>query len=546
VTHVRRRMSLAGQLLLLQLVIISIVLVAVAAVSVAQSEAGFRATESRRTLSVGEYVAGQRVVRHAVMIPEDRAAAQEVAGNAQNAFGASYVVVATADGTVIASPDPAQVGKKLNLYGSPVLAAGTSWVGVVEEPAGKAVVAHVPVMADGEQPPGAVRRFRIGETIGVVAVGREYPSWAETLATATPNLLTYLGLATLIGFVGSLLVARRVKRQTLGLEPRQIAGLAEHREALLHGIKEGVIALDPQRRVTLVNDEAIRLLRLPDDAVGRSLADLDLPARLTDVLAGADGTGADSIVLRGGRVLVLNRMPVSYRGRDLGAVVTLRDRTELDTLTHELEGARSTTEALRSQAHEFANRMHTVAGLIELEEYEEALRFATSTTAAHEALARSIADRIEEPALAALLLAKSAEVSERGAELIISDDSQVRREDVGDPEDLLLVVGNLVDNALDALGGDAGWIRVSVRVTGDGLLVEVTDSGPGIAPELADEVFQHGFTTKVAQSGGVRGLGLALTRQACVRRGGWVRVRNEDGAGAIFTALLPRQKVATP
>jgi two-component system CitB family sensor kinase len=543
---VRRRMSLAGQLLMLQLVIISIVLVAVAAVSVAQSDASFRAIESRRALSAAELVAAQRLVRHGLEVPEQRAAAQVPAGEAQNVSGASYVVIATADGTIIASPDHSQLGKKLDLHGSPALAEGTSWVGVVEEGSKKAVVAHVPVLADGEERPGAARRFRIGEIIGVVAVGREYPSWLEMLASATPNLLTYLGLATAIGFVGSLLVARRVKRQTLGLEPRQIAGLAEHREALLHGIKEGVIALDPQRRVTLVNDEATRLLRLPEDAVGRSLTDLDLPPRLTDVLAGVDGTGTDSIVLRGGRVLVLNRMPVSHRGRDLGAVVTLRDRTELDTLTQELEGARSTTEALRSQAHEFANRMHTVAGLIELEEYDEALRFATSTTAAHEALARSISDHIEEPALAALLLAKSAEVSERGAELIVSDDSQVRREDVGDPEDLLLVVGNLVDNALDALGAGSGWIRVTVRATEEGVLVEVRDSGPGIAPELADEVFQHGFTTKVAQSGGVRGLGLALTRQACVRRGGWVKVRNEEGAGAVFTALLPRAKVTAP
>jgi two-component system CitB family sensor kinase len=543
VTQVRRRMSLAGQLLMLQLVIVSIVLVAVAAVSLAQSDASFRATESRHALSAAEPVAAQAVVRHALEVPRDGELAQEAAGYAQNVSGASYVVIATADRTIIASPDAGQLGRKLELHGSPVLSEGSSWVGVVEDAAGKAVVAHVPVLSDGQPRLGAVRQFRVGETIGMVAVGRGYPSWLESLATATPNLLTYLGLATGIGVVGSLLVARRVKRQTLGLEPREIAGLAEHREALLHGIKEGVIALDPQRRITLVNDEATRLLRLPDDTVGRSLAELDLSPRLADVLAGVDGAGADSIVLRGGRVLVLNRMPVSRRGRELGAVVTLRDRTELDTLTDELHGARSTTEALRSQAHEFANRMHTVAGLIELEEYDEALRFATSTTAAHEALARSITDRIEEPALAALLLAKSAEVTERGAELLVSVDSMLRREDVGDPEDLLLVVGNLVDNALDALGGDSGWIRVTVRSTGEGVLVEVRDSGPGIAPELADEVFQHGFTTKVARSGGARGLGLALTRQACVRRGGWVRVRNEDGA--VFTALLPPARVAT-
>lgn len=531
----RRRMSLAGQLLALQLVIVSIVLVAVAAVSLAQSDASFRATESRRALSAAERVAAEAVVRHGLENPRHIGLAQEAAGDAQSVSASSYIVVATADRTIIAAQDASWIGKKLDLHASPVLAAGRNWVGVAEDGGAKAVVAHVPVLSDGA---GAVK---VGEVIGLVAVGREYPSWLESLATATPNLLAYLGIASLLGVVGSLLVARRVKRQTLGLEPREIAGLAEHREALLHGIKEGVIALDPQRRITLVNDEAIRLLGLPADSVGRSLEELDLPPRVGDVLSGADGTGADAIVLREGRMLVLNRMPVSARGGNIGAVVTLRDRTELDTLLHELDGARSTTDALRSQAHEFSNRMHIVAGLIELEEYDEAMRFATSTTAAHEVLARSIADRVDEPAVAALLLAKSATVAERGAKLIVSGETELCREDVGDPRDLLLVVGNLIDNALDALVGDAGWIRVTVRSTDNGVLVEVCDSGPGVAPDLADEVFRHGFTTKVAQSGGARGLGLALTRQACVRRGGWVRVRNDNGA--VFTALLPKARL---
>ncbi|WP_246609479.1 sensor histidine kinase, partial [Nonomuraea rhizosphaerae] len=138
--------------------------------------------------------------------------------------------------------------------------------------------------------------------------------------------------------------------------------------------------------------------------------------------------------------------------------------------------------------------------------------------------------------LAALLLAKSPEAAERGATLVLSDDSAVREGAIGDPRDAVLVVGNLVANAIDALDGAAGTIEVSVRTDADGLHVRVGDSGPGIAADLVDEVFREGFTTKAAQSG-PRGLGLALTRQACLRRGGWVRVRNADGA--VFTALLP-------
>jgi len=531
---VRRRMSLAGQLLALQLTIVSLVLVAVAGVSLAQSDANFRATEIPRALSVAETVAAEHLVRLGLEDPLNRDVAQQAAADAENFSGSAYVVVATADRTVIASPDPAQRKTKLDLHGSPVL-SGRRWVDVVTEDGTKAVVAHVPVLSDG------TRAARVGEVIGLVAVGREYPTLLESLRSATPNLLTYLGIASLLGVAGSLLVARRVKRQTYGLEPREISALLEHREAVLHGIREGMVALDAGGRVTTVNDEARRLLGLPPDCVGRPLDDLDLPPRLRDVLSGVDGIGADAIVLRHGRMLVLNRMPVAVRGQRVGAVVTLRDRTELDMLLHELDGARSTTDALRAQAHEFANRMHTVAGLIELGEYDEAVRFATNTTVAHDELARSIHHRVAEPTVAALLLAKTAAAAEHGAELMVADDTAVGP-DVGDPRDLLLVVGNLVDNALEALAGDPGTVRVRLQSTDEGVLVEVRDSGPGVAPELAEEVFRHGFTTKVAQSGGARGLGLALTRQACVRRGGWVRARNEDGA--VFTALLPSVKVA--
>lgn len=536
-----RRMSLAGQLLALQLAIVSAVLVVVAVVSLAQWNANFRATAQPRVRSAAETVADEHVVRLAFGDPTQRDLAQEAAAGAESFSGASYVIVATADRTVIASPDPGQIGAKLDLHRSTVL-QGRTWVDVVRDGDRKAVVAHAPVLSAGSEP--HLGGAPVGEVIGLVAVGQEYPIWLEAVGMATPNLLTYLGIASLLGLTGSYLLARRVKRQTFGLEPPEIASLLEHREAVLHGIREGMIALDATGRVTAVNGEARRLLGLRPDAVGRRIDELDLPDRVRDVLDGTDGDAQDAIVLRLGRVLVLNRMPVSVRGSGFGAVVTLRDRTELDTLSQELEGARSTTDALRAQAHEFSNRMHTLAGLIELGEYDEALRFATSTTTAHQELSRSIAERVAEPAVAALLLAKAAAAAEHGARLEVADGTDLCPEAVGDPRDLLLVVGNLVDNAVDALGRRPGWVQVALRSTPEGILVEVRDSGPGVAPELADEVFRHGFTTKIAQSGGTRGLGLALARQACVRRGGWVQVRNDDGA--VFTALLPPVRVGSP
>ncbi len=424
-------------------------------------------------------------------------------------------------------PDPAQIGARLSTDASDAL-AGRDVVTTERGTLGRSVRAKV-----------AIRDDR-GQVVGVVSVGSLVDRVGEQVRAALPRLALYVLLALLLGVLGSWLLARRLKRQTFGLEPAEIGQLLEQREATLHGIREGLVVVDRSGRVTLVNDEAVRLLDIPADSVGQLLADLELSPRLRDVLGGVVD-GDDEIVLRAGRVLVLNRKALDVRGRPIGAVTTLRDRSRLDDLTRELDGARSVSDALRAQAHEFANRMHTVAGLLELGEYAEAQGFIDRTSAASDELAARLTAQIGEPSVAALLLAKASSAAERGAELRVDARAALPLGTGVDPDALITVLGNLVDNALEALGGDPGWVEVQLVPRVDGVLVEVRDSGPGVAADIVDEVFRHGFTTKVAQEAGARGLGLALSRQACVARGGWVQVRNDGGA--VFTALLPPDRV---
>ncbi|WP_433266349.1 sensor histidine kinase [Actinosynnema sp. CS-041913] len=507
------RGSLARQLLVWQLVVVVALLCAVGVLSVVQAGANFRTTEGRRMLSVAEDVAATAGVRVSLADPLRHYALAPFATSAQSLSGASYVIITRADRVILTSPDPRQIGEPLEMGGS-TASRGRSWVG---ELAG-ATVAHVPVIGDR------------GEVLGVVAAGQRASGFWEGVLDSPDNALRLLGVALVIGVAGSLLLARRVKNQTLGLEPHEITALVEYREALLHGIKEGVVALDPQQRITLANDHARALLRLPPDAVGRSVEDLDLDERLRDVLTGR-ATGADQLVLGEGRVLTLNRMPLDVHG----AVVTLRDRTELMTLQDELDANRHATDTLRAQAHEFRNRLHTIAGLVELGEYDEVRGFINRINTAQGQWRTEVGSRIADPAVAALLIAKSSLAAERGIGLRMDPDSALGHVDDVLSTDLVTVLGNLVDNALDA-SGERGWIEVSVRVVADEVRVVVRDSGPGVAPELAEEVFRHGFTTKAAEQG-QRGLGLALTRQTCLRRGGSVQVHNENGA--VFTARLP-------
>jgi two-component system CitB family sensor kinase len=511
----RQRLSLAGQLLLAQLAVVLLVVLAVAAVSIAEADASFRRVEGERLRSVGENAAINRTVRLGLGDPLGRDALETVAESARAVSGASYVTVTDAAGTAVTGPD---AGRPAALGASSAL-SGRSWVGVVETPR-KALVAHVPVLAEDD-----------GRFLGLIVVGRAYPTLADQLGNALANLLTYLVVGAALGVGGSLLLARRVKRQTLGMEPREISGLAEHREAMLHGIKEGVIGTDSAHRVTLVNDEAVRLLGLPPDAVGRSLLDQDLEPAVLDVLTGRSA-GVDQVVLSDDRVVVLNRQPVVMRGRAVGSVTTLRDRTELTALRRELTASRHTTDTLRAQAHEFVNRLHTIAGLVELGEHDEVVRYITRTSELHESLNREVTRAIRDPSLAALLIAKASLAAEQGVALTLADGTDLPPVDDRMAADLVTVVGNLVDNAFDA-AGPGGRIEVTVRASPGEVRVSVTDSGPGVDPALAERVFQQGYSTK-AEAAGHHGLGLAMIRLICVHRGGSVAVD-----GATFTARLP-------
>ncbi|MFJ8937225.1 ATP-binding protein [Streptomyces sp. NPDC102365] len=575
-----RRQTLAGEMLVLQLAIVVVVLVAVAAVSLRQSATTFNRVEGRRVMALAEQLAATPLTRSLLLRPAPQQALAPLVNSTQTQSGVTSVTVADADGRIVSSTDPTAIGGRLSLGAG--VADGRGWSGSLTLRGSRELVAQVPVL-------GATQE-NLGQPLGTVMIGEADPTVWQRLSGASSYLLAYLGIASGLGLLGSWLLARHVKRQTLGLEPREIAGLAEHREAMLYGIAEGVIALDPQHRLTLANDMGRRLLDLPADCVGRSLADLGIEGRLRDVLAGdreGEGGERDEVVVLHGRVLVMNRMTVAKDGRPLGSVTTLRDRTELAELEREIGSFRSSSELLRAQAHEFANQLHTISGLIQIGEQDEVVRYIRALSRRRQSLDVTLSRRVRDTAVAALLLAKSSLAAERKVSLRISDATALDRLTPEDAADVATVVGNLVDNAVDAaaaapgrdphgrevqgddphghdphgrevlshevqghgalgsregpLGREApvgheAWVEVELRQDASSVEIVVRDSGPGVAPELAREVFSHGFTTKAAQEG-ERGIGLALTRLVCERHGGEISVTNTPD-GAMFTARM--------
>ncbi|MFD5087160.1 ATP-binding protein [Kitasatospora sp. NPDC058406] len=528
-----RRHTLAGELLVLQLAIVVVVLLAVAGLSLAQSQSTFNRVEGHRVTALAEQLAGMPLVSSQLVRPAPGETLAPLVQATLTQSGVSSVTIADNRGRIVSSTDPTMIGTRLLL--GPGVAEARGWSGDLDLDGAQQLVAQVPVINPNEPD--------IGRHLGTVMIGEVSPTVWQRLSGASSYLLTYLGIASGLGLVGSWLLARRTKRQTLGLEPREIAGLAEHREAMLYGIAEGVVALDPQLRLTLVNEVGRRLLDLPERCVGMSLADLRIEGRLHDVLAGPDGDAderRDEVVIRGGRVLVMNRMAVTKDGRRLGSVTTLRDRTELAQLEREIGSFRSSAELLRAQAHEFANQLHTISGLIQIGRHDEVVPYVRALSRHRQSLDTAVTGRVRDLTVGALLIAKSSLAAERKVVLRVSEQTALDRLAPVDSVDVATVVGNLVDNAVDAAAaghdGHEAWVEVELRQDASSVEIVVRDSGPGVAPELAREVFSHGFTTKAAQEG-ERGIGLALTRIVCRRRGGEVAVTNTPD-GAMFAARM--------
>ncbi|MEU8653859.1 sensor histidine kinase [Streptomyces sp. NPDC048737] len=446
---------------------------------------------------------------------------QREAERIRAASGAEYVVVMDLRGVRWSHTEPQEVGGHVSTDPSEAL-AGREVMEIDDGTLGRSARGKVPL------------RDSTGQIVGAVSVGIEYDSVRARLIHAIPGLFAYAGGALAVGALAAWLISRRVQRQTRDLAFSDISALLAEREAMLHGIREGVVALDRTGRVRLLNDEAQRLLGIGDEAVGRSPDEALGEGRTSDVLAGRV-TGTDLIAVRGQRVLVVNRMPTD----DGGAVATLRDRTELEQLGRELDSTHGLIDALRAQDHEHANRMHTLLGLLELEMYDDAVEFVGEVVGDHRATAEQVTEKIGDPLLAALLVGKATVAAERGVALRISEGTRLPDRLV-DPRGLVTVVGNLVDNALDAVAGAPhARVEVELRAEGRTVVLRVRDTGPGIPAGQHELIFTEGWSTKKPPAHGKRGIGLSLVRRLAERQGGRASVSDAHGGGAEFTVVLP-------
>ncbi len=545
-------MRLRNQVLLLQVVVIVVSLAAGFGVVISTSDDRLRDEYGQRALAIARTVATDADVREAVassggtsLDPAElgtrplQAQALAVAERTD----ALFVVIANDRGIRLAHPDPAELALPLSTDPTRAL-AGREDLATDRGTLGQSVRAKVPIYAPGGT-----------EVVGLVSVGISTEEIADDLRGDIRTLILIALSALLIGVVGSALLARRWRRLTLGLEPDQLAELVREQEAVLHSMGEGVIAIDPNGVVRVINDKARILLGVtaqtgsPIDAIGLTPRVLEVARTPVDVPRSA--TVAD-------RVVLVSSRRVSRDGKDLGMVLSVLDRTDVEDLTRQVDSIRSMTDALRAQRHESANRMHVIAGLLRQGNAAAGLDYLDEVmgTGPYGTELPGL-ENLTEPHLRAFLEAKAAAARERGVTLTLGDqtflDGTLR-----DPVVVTTVVGNLIDNAIEAAsgraieaasGGNPALVEVELIADDSTLLVTVADSGPGIGFPDPDSVFVEGVTTHVdpAVPGG-RGMGLALARQLARRTGGDLVVGDRGGeaaaadntlGGAVFVARLP-------
>jgi sensor histidine kinase regulating citrate/malate metabolism len=522
-----RRWSLARQLFVLQVVVVAAVVLAGAVLAWYNAQQETENSARHEVVAEAETLATSPDVQAALHTPAPSVTLQPLTEATREHTGVAFITIMDRNGIRYTHPDPRQIGKRFEGHTAPAL-AGQVFTETYTGTLGPSVRAVAPVF-DAEHRVDAL-----------IAVGITVQVLTKEVQAQVLGLLLIAILALVLGGLATYLVSARLRKHTHGLRAAELSRMYEYHDAILHAVREGLLLVSPSGIVTLCNDGAAALLSLDAAAVTDTpVTDLGLPTSLVDTLLSARSV-ADEVHLTEDRVLLVNVSAIRSGERDLGTVVTLRDHTELQALTGELDSIRSFTESLRSQAHESANRLHTVVSLIELGRSDEAVAFATAELELAQHLTDRVVGSVTEPVLAAVLLGKSAEARERGVEVVLSDDTEVDdsvAEHIGS-RDLVTILGNLIDNAVEAtLDGTrddaAPVISVAARAEDDHLLIRVADHGRGVDPVSLRRIFERGWSTK----DGGRGLGLALVGQSVRRYGGSVDVA--DDGGAVFTVRLP-------
>jgi two-component system sensor histidine kinase DcuS len=521
----KRPMKLSTSVTLMLCGVIGSVLLVVFALYFVQIGKATRDGVKETALAVARTLASSPLVREGLEQPSEKTIIQPLAESVRERNDLLFVVVTDMNGIRYSHPNAGTIGSRF--IGDDLLPAlqGNENVSVNHGVLAEALRVFTPVY-DGNH-----------RQIGVVAIGITLSKVEQQINRARWSALWTLLFSALVGSLGTWALVRVLKRILFGLEPYEISALFEQRQAMLQSMKEGVIAVDRDGRVTLINHAARKMLLSPSDFMaGKGVAPGPLVANLCEVLR----TGLavhDKQIISYGRLVLCNAVPIRSGDRIIGAISTFRDKTEISQLMQRMDGMVNYVDALRERSHEFMNKLHVILGLLHMKRYDKLEDYILQTADSYQEEIGALQSKIKSPVVAGFLLSKINRARESGQMLTLADDCLVP----DNPNEqqvtvLITVLGNLIENALDAMADQKdGEIDVLLHYEQDRLIVEVSDDGPGIAPEHIQAIFEKGYSTKGEQ----RGVGLFLAKQQLESLGGSIAVESEPGVFTQFYVQLP-------
>lgn len=372
-----------------------------------------------------------------------------------------------------------------------VLEKAEKYISKAEGTLGISLRAFVPIFDGGIQLGGVC----VGSTI--VEINRE-------TFKKTERFIPFITIGLLLGIYCAFVLASSIKEEILGLEPREITLILKEKDAILDNVKEGIITLNENGNLIQYNREAARILGFTGKNMNTNVNDLVNINKMIPGLDAAESNNDFEVKVRTG-VTILCKYSIlkDDKNQVIGRVINFRDLTEVKKMSEELTGIKKMAWSLRAQNHEFMNKLHTISGLIQLEEYDEAVKYISRTSSSSNDVAGTIMGNIKNVNISALLLAKYYKAEELRIKFEIDKHSNLRKVffPISD-DDLGSVIGNLIENSLDAVNIDGtGIVYFKISETDDILIIDIKDNGPGIPNEIAEKIYERNFSTKTEHQG---------------------------------------------
>ncbi len=518
----KRPMKLSTTVTLMVSSVLISVLIVVYALWLVQISHVTREGVKDTAFAVARTLADSREVREGLALPPRQNPIAGLAEQVRKRNDLLFAVVTNMDGIRYSHPDPQIIGQ--HFVGNDLHPAleGREFFAINHGVLAPALRVFTPVW-DSQR-----------RQIGVVVVGISLSKVDQQVNRSRWGVVWTVLFSVLMGFLGIWGLVRVLKKIMFGLEPYEISSRFEQRQAMLQSLKEGVIAVDSQGRVTLINHAARQMLLSPGP--GGESQHAPLLTGLREVLESGSAI-LDREIGCNGRLLLCNTVPIRSQKRLIGAVSTFRDKTEISLLMQRLDGMVNYVDALRQHTHEFMNKLHVILGLAQIKQFDKLESYILQTAQHYQADIGDIQHKIKSPVIAGFMLGKINRAKELGHTLVLAPESQVPdNSDERQVTVLITLLGNLIENALDAMGTTPeGEIGVLLHYQQGTLSVEVSDDGPGIPPQIVAQIFTKGFSTK----GDNRGVGLFLVKQQTEQLGGSVSVESEPGVFTQFFAQIP-------